>query len=450
MSGLTVSLANAARALEAQQYGLGITGQNIANLNTDGYSRRIATLQENKQGGVEIQGAPAQRDAYIDGRLRNELPAEARDGAVADSLSVVQTTLGASGGSVDAQLSAFFAAWQALAASPTSSGARSGVVVQGQQLANALNDMSSRLDDSIRSADNQIIGGVTQINALATEIASLNRSIGDANGADVEGLKDRQNVLLQSLNKLVNTTVVPRSEGGMDVTIGTSGHALVLGATAYAIDATQKPPSGLTSITSHGQDITSELSGGQIGGWLQVRDTLVPAYKSQLDTIAYTLVQQVNAVHSTGYGLDGVTGRNFFTPLATASGAAAAMAVAPGVIADANTVAASSTGTTGDNQTATALAALGNARVVNGTSTFVDAWGQLVYQAGSDARQAQSNQKSRQSIIDSVRQLRDSISGVSLDDEAGQMLMFQRAYQANAKYFSTVNTVLDSLLALVS
>ena len=103
----------------------------------------------------------------------------------------------------------------------------------------------------------------------------------------------------------------------------------------------------------------------------------------------------------------------------------------------------------GDNQTAKAIAAIRDARVVGGASTLAESWSQLVYRVGSDSQTAQSQQKGRQEVVDQVERLRDQVSGVSLDEEAATMLRFQRAYEANARYFSTVDQVLATLLHLV-
>jgi flagellar hook-associated protein 1 FlgK len=125
------------------------------------------------------------------------------------------------------------------------------------------------------------------------------------------------------------------------------------------------------------------------------------------------------------------------------------MAVNPAVAADGTLVAASGTGAAGDNTAAKAIAALQNARVVNGSATFVDSWSQLVYQVGTDAQTATSNQTNAQAVVTAVQQIRDSLSGVSLDQEATNLMIYQKAYQANAKYFTTVNSALNTLMGMV-
>ena len=454
MVNLMNSLSTASQSLDAQQFGLDVTGQNIANVNTAGYTKRSVDLVETtmpggaSDGGVTIAGSTAQRDSFLEARLRSLQSPLALDGAVSDSLSIVQTSLGSAGSSLDASFAAFFQSFAALAQDATSATSRTGVVSTGQQLAGQFNSLAAQFSASRQQADAQVRGGVNQINTLAAQIASLNGTIASANGADVNSLRDQRDVALSSLAKLSNIGVMTRPDGAVDVTIG-NGRALVVGATSYALTATSTPPNGETSVGINGLDITGELTGGQMGGWLNVRDTLIPGYQAQLDQLAFTTVQQVNAAHQAGTDANGNTGNNFFTPLATASGAAAAIAVDPALAADSSRTAASSTGTAGDNQTAKAIAALGDAHIASGgTATLTQGWSQLVYQVGSDAQTAQSNQQAHQSVLSAVQQLRDSVSGVSLDDEATALMTFQRGYQANAKYFSTVNTILDVLMGM--
>src|SRR4051812_19096445 len=159
MAGLFDSLSSAARSLDAQRYGLDVTGQNMANLNTQGYARRTVDLEAvaapdaNSPGnGVRVAQMRAQRDLFIEARLRKEYPAQQREAAVADSLSVVESTLGDAGASLDANLTSFFNAFSKLSQEPTSAVARDNVVLQGQLLSTAFTDVSGRLSDSLRSA----------------------------------------------------------------------------------------------------------------------------------------------------------------------------------------------------------------------------------------------------------------------------------------------------------
>jgi flagellar hook-associated protein 1 FlgK len=209
-------------------------------------------------------------------------------------------------------------------------------------------------------------------------------------------------------------------------------------------------PNGYATVEIDGMDITSEIGRGKMSGWIDVRDTQIPGYKTRLDNIAFSVAQQVNGLHKTGTDLLGGTGNNFFAPIASAAGAAAAIGLDAGVAGDSRLVSVSGTGATGDNQIAKAITDLRDARVVGGTNTFSESWGQLVYQVGSDSQTAQVQQKTRQEVVDQVTKLRDQVSGVSLDEESAQMMKFQRAYEANARYFSTVDSMLNTLMTAMS
>lgn len=452
MSGLTESLAMAARAMQAQSYGLEMVGQNMANLNTPGYSRRMVQLAEvppGEGGGVRIMGAPAQRDALIEGRLRRELPLAGQETATADALSVVETTLGSAGSSIDANLTAYFDAWRALGQEPTSPIARDNVVQQGRLLARSVNEMATRLTDAQREADIDVRGAVSDINDLGRNIASLNAAIARANGADAEALQDRLGEQLDALAEITNITVLRNADGSANVTLG-AGRALVVGENHYDLGVTNSPTTGLAVITSNGADVTAEFTGGKVAGYLDVRDRLIPGYLTRLDQLAYDVAQQVNTRHTAGYALDGTTGHAFFAPLAGVAGAARALAVDPGVAGNPSLVAASQTGTVGDNQVAEAMARLRTDRVANGgTMTFAESWSQIVYRVGNDSASAQADRVSREGIVTSVRRLRDSVSGVSLDEEAAAMIKYQRAYEANAKFFTVIGDTLDTLLNIV-
>jgi flagellar hook-associated protein 1 FlgK len=226
---------------------------------------------------------------------------------------------------------------------------------------------------------------------------------------------------------------------------------LVAGSNAYQLTTAPQAVSGLLSINATDcTDKTALVKSGHKGGLLAARDVNIPNYLSQLDDLAYAVVTQVNTKHAAAYDLNGNTGQNFFTALGSASGAAAAMAVDPAVAGDPAKVAAGATATSGDNKAAADIAALGDQKVMNaGTTTFTDAWSSLVYAVGQDTQTAQNQQQTHTNVVQQIQNLRDSVSGVSLDEEAMAMMKFQRAYQASAQMFGVVNSTLDTLLQMV-
>jgi flagellar hook-associated protein 1 FlgK len=456
MADLFASLTSAARALQAQQVGLDVVGQNIANVNTAGYARRQLDLASvpptdrlSAGGGVEIETIRAVRDQFLERRLRLERPAEGRESALADTLGVVEAALGSSGSSIDASLDDFFDAWSDLAQDPTSSTMRQAVIVQASSLATAFNDMAARLQDVRKQADDGVRGAVDDVNQLVGRIAALNDSIARAGGTGPmsASLQDEQGEAIKALAGLVDIDVLQNKTGGMDVSFA-NGRALVIGVNAYAIDV-GATAEGLATLSSGGADVTSEISGGRLSGLLDARDVVVPKYLDQLDTIAYTLAQQVNSLHGAGFDLAGNPGAAVFRPLSLSAGAAAALAVDPALAANPRLVAAAATATAGDNGVARQLAALRDARVFNGTGTFNDAWADLTYSVGQDSASAVAEQRSRAEIVAQIESLRDAVSGVSLDEEAMMMMKFQRAYEANARFFATIDSAISTLMNLV-
>lgn len=457
MSDLLRSLSLVTRALEAQRFGLEVTGQNIANVNTPGYTRREAQLAAVRPlhaldagGGVEVTGVRAARDRLLERRLYNEIPAEQREAAVADALGVVEVALGAPGASLDASITRMFDAFARLAAEPTSPIARQEVVREADALAGDFRDMASRLTRAQHDADASIRSAVSEINGLVGRIASLNEQIGGSSAGETLALQDEQNEAVKALAGLLDVGVLPRTDGGVDLTFG-NGRPLAIGANAFAVEIVASAPSGFAEITAGGRTVTAEITSGRLAGLLQVRDALIPEYQSRLDTLAFELASTVNGLHATGFDLAGAAGGALFAISASAAGAASAIAIDPAIGADPSKIAASDTGASAGNGVAKALEALRDAPVAGlSGSTFTDAWAQLVYRAGRDVQAATQEQESRQSIVRQLQALRDAVSGVSLDEEAVSMLKFQRAYEANARYFNAVNETLDVLLQTLS
>jgi flagellar hook-associated protein 1 FlgK len=311
--------------------------------------------------------------------------------------------------------------------------------------------MADRLDASGRDVDAQVRGAVEDINHLTSQIAHLNETLGRTVPTDstFPHLQDQQAQLVRQLSEIVDVDVTPREDGGVDVTIG-NGRALVIGRYDYALTMTQS--NGVTGVFAGTNDVSTEISAGTLGGLLYARDVLLPVYHADLDALANEFVQQVNTVHAAGVGGDGGTGRNFFafsSAITPPAGAAGALVVDPAVAADDQLIAAAGAGApVGDNATARTIAGLRNARVVGGTATLVDSWGQLVYRVGRDSQSAASEQQSRSDIVSQVDALRDQVSGISLDEEAMHLLKYQRAYEANARFFTTVDATLDMLMSL--
>jgi flagellar hook-associated protein 1 FlgK len=455
MAGLLGSLSIATSGLTAARMGLDVTGHNIANINTPGYARRtlqLAGLPPNDGTsagrGVEVVQIRALRDQYLETRIGREQGGKSYDEALLEGVRAVEATVGLPGESIDARLTAFFDGFSALASDPTSITARDSVVREGQALGEAFAGLSGRLGEMQGVHDRMLQDSVVELNQLATTVSRLNARI-VTGGVDVDALRDERDVAVARLAELANVSVLNRADGAADITVP-SGHALVVGANAYPVTLTAQPPSGFSSLSLADYDITSQIDGGRIGALVALRDATIPGYQGMLDQLAYDVATQVNALHVTGIDGLGAAGGNFFNPPAAVAGAAASLSVSAAVAADPRLVAASGSAAAGDNQVARAIAGLRDSRVMSGGSaTAAEAWATLVYEVGSDVRATEASSVTRERIVRQMQRLRDQQSGVSLDEEAANLMRYQRSYEASARYFATIVDTLDTLMAMV-
>lgn len=446
-------LGSTARALDTQRYGLDVVGNNLANVNTPGYTRRVVELgalpptdRFSAGSGVEVLGVTSQHDRLLNRRLYDALPAAEQQAARSGALALAETSLGAAGESLDAALADMFDAFAGLADAPTLTTTREQVIFDAQAVTSTFRELSSRLDASERETDGRVRAEIDRINGLVARLASLNDAVGRAPATETLALRDQQVATSIAISGIVGVQVLELADGTFQVATE-NGRPLVIGKDAYPLTASSLPPRGHAAVIAGGVDITAELRSGSLGGLLAVRDQAVPSYRAQLDVMAYDLVNAVNGAHAAGFDLAGNPGGAFFVPLATAAGAAAAIQVNPALVADSRQIAAAGVPVSGDNGAARQLANLRDAAVVGG-QTPLAAWTSLVYRVGHDVQQTARERESREEIVHQIETLRDNVSGVSIDEEAAMMMRFQRAYEANARFFTVVDEVLQVLLSL--
>lgn len=452
MSGLFESLTSASNSLTAQRMGLDVVGQNMSNINTPGYTRRTLLLAEvpptdllSAGRGVEVQGIRAMRDLLVEGRLQRQHSDTEFSAALTETLATAEAAIGLPGTALDAELTAFFDAFAALASDPTSGAARDAVVRQGQSVGRAFASLSSEFTVLQQDTDAAVRTAVNDLNAITSQIARLNVDLAGAS-YDVESIRDRQQHLLQQLGGLADIAVLHRADGGVDVTL-TSGRALVIGESSYPVVATAGQ---VASLMVGEADVTADIRGGRIGGLLHARDTVLPGYLTDLNQLATDVATAVNTAHAAGFDANGVAGGPFFVLPAPPAGAASNLTVDAALAADSQLVAASGTGAAGDNGAARRLAALRDEPIAGGgTRSAFGAWGQIVFGVGSDAAAARAAETGNAQIVQQLEQLRAQSSGVSYDEEAAHMMRYQRAYEANARYFQTILDTLDALMEMV-
>ena len=455
MGSLYGSLHIALGALAADQGAVAITSNNIANVNTAGYTREQVNLSENSPvqvgnllfgTGVTLGQTTSIRDNLLEQRLDQENQSASQLSAFLGPMNQIQALFNeTSGAGLQTPLTAFFNSLSQLSANPSDPSLREGVITAGQNLASAFQQDSSNLQSLQSNTDLGVQQSVSQINTLTSQIASLNIQISGlvSVGQDAGTFQDQRTQLVRQLSGLID--VAQTDAGNGSVTITTSnGAALVVAGQSFALSTQVNANTTFQDVYSQGTDITSTITGGTLGGQIQVRDQEIPSILNKLDTFAYSLATSVNTQSRAGFDLNGNPGVNFFTAPASAVGAASSIAVA---ISDPNLVAASSDGSVGSNGNSQALTDLQNQTIVNG-QTPANYYAGVVFQIGNDVSQATSEQQAVTLVQQQLQDQRGSISGVSLDEEAVNLIRFQSAYEASANVVSVVNHLLTTTIGM--
>ncbi|HZY73596.1 MAG TPA: flagellar hook-associated protein FlgK, partial [Edaphobacter sp.] len=436
------------------------TATNVANQNTPGYTRQVVSWQQTDavtlSGQVYSTGitstAVSQRSRILEQRVQQQTQTQAQSGALDAALQQVEEIFGLTSSATSASLTAlgsatdaFFNSFASLEANPSDAATRQSVLAAASNLASVFNSSASQLAQVTSDLNQQIVSVTGQINTLTATIASLNQQIAHGNSqADAGVLEDQRQYAIAQLSQFVGLDQMTTEANGITLTTS-NGALLVSGNQSYAMSTTLV--AGTIHVLAGGgdQDVTSGLTGGQLGGILEARDQKLPGYTSALDSLAYGIGTAVNAQNASGVDGNGDPGAAIFTLPSTAAGAAASIQVAtsdPQAIA----AAASGEGSAG-NSNALALAELATANLV-GTQTAIGFLASFLAQIGNDTAGAATDNTVQQATLTQLTSQRNALSGVSLDEEASNLTQYQRSYEAAAKVFSIVDTIMASALNL--
>jgi flagellar hook-associated protein 1 len=431
--GLQTSL----RGLLAQQRSIDVTGHNIANANTKGYSRQEATLAatqgleipagatQNGAGahvgaGVDVQSYRRVRDTFLDLQYRAQATSLGEHKTTTETLDRAELSLAEpSDNGINTQLSRFWNAWSDVANGPESPAARQALVSQAGSLANSFATVDAQLATVGAQADAQyadLTGPGGEVAALAREIAGLNDTIGRfvTAGDQPNDLLDQRDLLLDRLSELGQVSVTQGSQpGSLVVRFGDAAEPLVT-------DTAVSWPQGLTD------------PGGQLGALKALGGPTgtIASYRATLDSLASGLADAVNGIHTAGNG--GAAPAFFsYTPGSAASSLAVAVSASQIV-----TTAGSAPGA---NDVARAIAALRGGATDGSYQAFVA-------RVGTDVRESTRLETNADTLAKSVDNRRQSDSGVAMDEEMSNLVRFQRAYQASARAMSTMDEMLDVLI----
>lgn len=455
----------ASRSLRANQTIMSTLGHNLANVNTPGYSRqvvRVATtdpytlpsVNEPRPGqmgtGVDVAGITRIVDPFIDERVANGLSLQGSFQKTRDILTRVETVLGEpSESGINNQMQQFFNKLQDLSRTPESGAVRATVVQQASALTRRFNQVWTELDAIAQDATLQISTVVGEANSVAGQVAALNKDIVASVGVgdSPNDLLDRRDELLRRLGTLVGATYnLDKNGAGKNngaVSVFVNGTPLVLGETAYKLPTDVTYVGDVPQLTD-GQTLTP-LTAGQAHGMLTAA-AMVKGYRDHVDTVATALINRVNTLHRGGYGLDNVTGRDFF-----AGTDAGSIRVDAAILADTNTIAAASPPAPplpvapGNGQNALALAGVANETLL-GNFTLGGYYIDKISKIGADSQSFQNQSDNQDGVVVQLGNLRSQVSGVSLDEEMSQMMQYQRSYQASARYLTVADQLLDTVI----
>ena len=553
-------------ALLTHQKSLQVTNHNIANMGTPGFSRQELILETATplsstpgQIGTGVRGARIRRvyDRFLESQIGKEFQSLGRWETREDALSQVSVILNeVPENGLNARMDEFWAAWQDLANNPSGQSERSNLKLKAQSLASMFNQCHSSLTELQDQMDKSVFDGLGTVNLLSGQIAGLNEKIAEieTGGEDANDYRDQREQLLKDLSEMIDFNSYEDSDGKVTVLVA-GGKPIVLGNSSYALQGETNASGFYDVMWNDGKgnlvNITAEIQEGKLGGWLDMRDNSIVEYLDQIDTLARSMIAEVNRLHTSGVGLtyhDSLTASYRADPTAAMASAASGldfwdeiaegnsfslwvydttaqtytetsitidpgdtledlrqkidavagvsatisndqltitgnggyqfffsgdqsnvlmalgvnaffdgsdasdMAVCSAIQSDVNKIAAAldHDALPGDNRNALAIADLqAQTLMASGTATFGGYYDSLIGVVGNNASEAQKNADYQISLVEQLRNRREQVSGVSLDEEMTNLMKFQHAYEASAQMIHVVDEMVDTIIGLV-
>jgi flagellar hook-associated protein 1 FlgK len=474
MLGLFGALSMANRSLQTQRAGTEVAGHNLANVNTPGYSRQRVDIdtalaipsEMGPQGtGADAVGIQQIRDALLDRQIVTETSVRGAYEAKQRALQLGQSVLGqqidrqstgaegsaaASGiggqHGIAEEMSDLFNAFQGLSTDVRSTTERQAVIKSAQDLTTQFNQVSTRLANLRTTLNDALAGDVEQANLALSDIAKLNEQIVAVEigaPARANDLRDARQKRIEDLAKLVNIRTTANPNGSVDISI--DGVPMVIGPILQDTLETYDAGGGQFLVRTVTGGATLNLTGGSMQGTMDARDNDLAALQTSLDTLAGALISEVNAVHAIGFGLGGTSGQAFFTGTNAAD-----IALNTNLVNDPSSIQAGGVaGAPGDNTVAVRLAQLADAsQAALSNQTFQENYSQTVAALGQALNSTNTQLTNQELVENMLLRQRDSVSGVSLDEEMTDLIKFQRAFEASAKLIVTIDEMLQTVLTL--
>jgi flagellar hook-associated protein 1 len=472
------ALRSTASSLAAFEQALTVTQNNVNNASTPGYARQTQGLEAlpfdattGETGGVTAGSLQDSRDEYAEQNVRNANSQLGQFEQQIGSLTNLQSQFDVSGSTgIPAAFSSIFSAFSNWSVSPNDTTARQNVISTAQSVASAFQGAASSISKIGSQTDSATSALVQQVNSLAAQLSGYNAQIQAAGGSG-PALSAAVHSTLETLSEIANVTTINQPNGTVSVLLG-GQTTLVDGSTQnkisvnVSVPTTPPPtnPSGAPTariLDASGNDVTAQVTGGKLGGALNIRNQVLPAIQGDayqqgsLNQLAQAFADRVNTLLTSGNISDGPpvqSGVPLFTyDAANPTNIANSLQVSSTITGD--QLAAISPGPPyQSNGVALSLAGLSSGKTsadqING-QTYTEFFGTIGASVGSQLSSAQSGQSVQKDLVSQARSMRDQLSGVDLNEEATQVLQFQRSYEAASKMMTVIDSMTQTVLNLI-
>ena len=455
MYSLTNVLGIARNAISAHQIAVQVASENIANAQTEGYSRKRVTLssgtsirtpQGPSASGVQIRDVARVRDVFHDQSYRRDAARAGSYGLRRDLMQRVESIFGEpSETGLGSTLDAFWSSWSDLANEPTSSSARNMVRQRGTQVTAVLNRAAAELNTQADAARSRLSTTVGEINRLSGEIASLNDQVvsAEVGGRTASDLRDSRDLAVDRLARLASVTATERWDGSISVLVE---NTTMVDGGSFKTLAVDSSGASVTVETSSGTPLSVASEGSALAEILNVINTEIPGVQTQLDDLAAALVSGVNGIYALGAG--GTAGEFFDSGFTAAD----TLALSSSIAADASTIAAGYSTASGDNELALDMAGLqtdSSIAIGATTGSYGGYYRDMIAGIAVTVSSAENSTQVYETLANQSDLRRQSVSGVSVDEELINMMQHQQAYAAATRVVSAVDEMLQSLLNMV-
>ncbi len=468
MSGLLTALNAGKTSLMTNQKSIEIVGNNIANVNTEGYSRQRAELMQIPAvnfgdffvgQGVTVSDVSREHNVFINRQLQEKSIALGEESGKSTPLSELERIFNVSDDNLAGSINDFFDAWQQLTTNPSGQVERDMVMQRGRLMGDAFADTYNELETVRNNINNNIVSKIGNLNEQISEVAKLNDRIFqiEVNGQSANAARDQRDLIVENLSKSLGIQSYTDNRGMLAVQLP-GGTPLVQGNQAMPLSVVTNGTDVNLQITIGGnvKNITTQELGGEMKGMFDVRDDFIAGLRGNLDTLAVEITKAVNDVHANGWYTDPATGNPatgqlFFDDLTALPPGTPPSRHVRVALPDGRYVAAAggNTAAPGDNENALAIASLETTYRVSGTNdTFDSFFSQIVSSVGIEASRNKMALGGAKDASVQLHNLRDGFAGVSLEEEMVDLVQYQRGFESSAKFLSTVDEMMNSLLQL--